>query len=771
MARGIDVGKFPAAGAIFFILYVIGSCQPSRYGDASHLQLFRRSVLDQKTRMITLGYDRSDYLAYDLKNMVPYQFWNGGVLWNGAVFNNIKTVQPASYGHIYWQLKDPSIYWRVMQEGRSISCQVQFEAYELVPQDQITFHYTLLFAGKEVMVKEIPAVYQHGDSVFYERNFSFGEVPANTRIYISGHPVDREMRIREGFKKIQTPGRPGEVTSGDGAQYWLDRSGCNTCHQMEESNIGPAYRQIAERYDREDEDLLIQSVVHGQTGKWGQAQMIPHPDMDERDIRNMVRYILSLVPDEKDQNRARETVQVETVAPKSPGFGAPLEAVHPSFDLISIRPETFRPRVGGMHLMDNGKLLISTWDSVGAVYQIMNLEDDDPESTEVKMIASGLAEPLGITTVDEKIFVLQKHELTQLIDTDGDDVTDQYVCICDDFMVTPDFHEFSYGLVHHQGKFYGGLGLAMRLMSSELQLEDRGTVFSVDMQGNFEIIARGLRQPNGIGVGPDDEIFVTENQGQWVPACKLIQVQRDHFYGCQFGTGDRFKDEKETLPAVYLPQDEIGNSPGQPVLLKQGPYAGQMIFGDVSHGGIKRAFLEKIDGEYQGCVFRFCQGLEAGINRLAIDDEGNIYTGGVGMNGGWAHKEHQFGLEKLKYNGNTTFEILALRINPSGFQVEFTSPLSRDIPFDRSKIKVAQWRYEATEKYGGPKIDEEELPIEKMEISDDRKIINLKIPGVKEGYVVYFYLDENLRDINQHRLWSGETWYTVKSLPEAAVPL
>jgi cytochrome c len=63
--------------------------------------------------------------------------------------------------------------------------------------------------------------------------------------------------------------------------------------------------------------------------------------------------------------------------------------------------------------------------------------------------------------------------------------------------------------------------------------------------------------------------------------------------------------------AIYLPEDEIANSPSQPILMQDGPYKGQMLHGDVTHGGIKRDFLEKINGEYQGAVFRFTQGLEA----------------------------------------------------------------------------------------------------------------------------------------------------------------
>lgn len=750
----------------FILLFAINSCQEKDRTEPLSLHLFRRSVLDQKPRMISLQYDSAHFLAYDLKNMLPYQFWTGGVLWNGAAFNNIKTIQPSSYGNIYRQWNDSIGHWKYVVNDQPVEFGIQFKSYEILKDSQIVFNYQLKSGDDLIEISEAPKIFSYGDSISYQRDFSVASNNPGVKVYFDETEVLNGSSLLMTFGREEAVDRPAEITSDNGAQYWLDRSGCNTCHQISEQNIGPAYLMIADRYDGTEEvrKMLMQNVRNGSTGKWGQAQMIPHPDLAGRDLQNMIRYILSLKPDDSPRKANSKTDLAGEVV-YHPGFGAPLDGIHPSFDLIKIRPENFKPRVAGMRFTDDGDLLVSTWDSLGAVYKISNLSSNDPNQIKIKMIASGLAEPLGIDVVEKDIYVMQKHELTQLIDRDGDGSIDVYACFNNDFGVTPDFHEFSYGLIHHQGKFYGSLGLAMRLMSSELQNEDRGTVFSVDDQGNFEILARGLRQPNGIGLGPEDEIFVTENQGQWVPACKLIQVERDHFYGCQFGTGDRFKEEIETIPAVYLPQDEIGNSPGEPILLKKGPYAGQMIFGDVTHGGIKRAFLEKINGVYQGCVFRFTQGMEAGINRIDLDKDGNIYAGGVGMNGGWAHKEHQFGLEKLAYNGKSTFEIHSINISPEGFVLNFSTPMSREINFDRSNIKISQWRYEATERYGGPKIDLQDLPVEGIIVSDDRKQVKLVVPHIKEGYVVYFLLDHKLIDENGQQLWTGESWYTVKSIP------
>src|SRR5690606_35340241 len=113
----------------------------------------------------------------------------------------------------------------------------------------------------------------------------------------------------------------------------------------------------------------------------------------------------------------------------------------------------------------------------------------------------------------------------------------------------------------------------------------------------------------------------------------------------------------ETPPVVWLPQDEIGISPTNTVPLDSEPYTGQMLHGDVTHGGLKRVFVGNIGGTLQGCVFRFAQGLEAGVNRTIWGPDGALYIGGIGNPGNWsqAGKLH-YGFQKLVPTGAVAFE-------------------------------------------------------------------------------------------------------------------
>ena len=83
-----------------------------------------------------------------------------------------------------------------------------------------------------------------------------------------------------------------------------------------------------------------------------------------------------------------------------------------------------------MDFLPDGGLVVSTWDSIGSVYLLRGVENNNAEEVIVKQIASGLHEPLGLKIVDGKIFVLQKQELTELIDHNGDEIIDEYRNIC-----------------------------------------------------------------------------------------------------------------------------------------------------------------------------------------------------------------------------------------------------------------------------------------------------------------------------------------------------
>jgi cytochrome c len=73
-------------------------------------------------------------------------------------------------------------------------------------------------------------------------------------------------------------------------------SDCLTCHKVDEKVTGPAYRQVAQKYEATDANIqmLAEKVKKGGSGVWGQAVMTPHDTLSLDDAKTMVKYILAL---------------------------------------------------------------------------------------------------------------------------------------------------------------------------------------------------------------------------------------------------------------------------------------------------------------------------------------------------------------------------------------------------------------------------------------------------------------------------------------------
>ncbi len=768
--------------SIFFItlILLVSACEKKTNIHQRPLEPWAfRSVLDMKPRMITLALDSNFYVAYDLASCTLYKAWKGGVSMEGTAYSDKKNVQPSSWGTDYLSASMQHFQWNVERGGKIEKSRIVSKGY-FFKDNQIHLKFMLILStGDTIRFEERPEYVENeaGDPGL-ERSFKMHAIPEG--ITVSLLSADTTLRLKNKemtqlityFKKLptQTPPRP-EAEYDHRGRYWMEKSDCLTCHEFDKKTVGPSFQDIAQKYPNEKTAVqyLTRKVKEGGSGVWGTTLMNPHHSLQENEIKVMLDYILSLKPIEKRDLPV--VVANQNVVLKEnikPGFGASLEGAHPSYDVFTLHKKDFKPRVGGLAFLPDGRLLVTTWDTMGGVYVLGGVETGDTAKITVKRIASGLAEPLGIEVVDGEIYVLQKHELTHLKDLDGDEIIDEYEAVCNSWGVSGDFHEFAFGLVFKDGYFYAALSMAMRLMSEEKQQPDRGKTIKINKDGSqYEWINYGLRTPNGIGLGVDNELFVTDNQGEWLPANKLIHVKKGEFLGMQWGLSDTLTTPpKMSPPAIWLPENEIGNSPSEPVLMRDGPYRGQMLHGDVTHGGIKRDFLEKINGEYQGAVFRFSQGLEAGVNRLRWGPDGALYVGGVGMVGGWSWKEKQFGLQKMKYNERLTFEMLAVRAKPAGFEIEFTDALDDQQEINPSDFFVQQWWYLSTANYGGPKMDLVKLNVNKMSVSSDRRRVLLQIDGLKKEHVVYFRIPEYLKSSGGQSLWSSEAWYTLNNIPE-----
>ncbi|WP_336924008.1 CBM35 domain-containing protein [Aquipuribacter sp. SD81] len=474
-------------------------------------------------------------------------------------------------------------------------------------------------------------------------------------------------------------------------------------------------------------------------------------------------------------------------ATDSPGDGLRLESVHPGYDLVDLRPEGFQPMVSGLDMTDDGQLLVLTSGAVspagypdeptpGEVFLMTGAETaDGPEDVTYTKIATDLVTPMGIDVVGDSIWVSEKYGLTELTpDTDGDGLMEHRTHAT--WPNGGNFHEFAFGLLHDEDYFYVSRSVAINnggATTNPQPGENPGTSIRIDREtGEVSLIAGGLRTPNGMGWGPDDSLLVMDNQGSWLPANKMVHIKQDRFFNHYTNPPGPFDDQPVTEPVVWIPQNEIGNSPTTPVMVEQGVYAGQMIFGDVTYGGLQRAFLEEVDGELQGAVFRYSAGLEAGVNRTIIAPDGTVYVGGIGEAGNWSEPgKLRYGLQKLVPNGGVPFDMQSMEVVEGGFEITYTEPLSAEaVEGIADAYELQQWRYIPTPSYGGPKIDEEPLFVDEATVSEDRTTVTLQIGGLEPGRVVHLRSPRPFASEAGDELWNTEAWYTLNSLPGYVAP-
>ncbi|MPV49484.1 DUF1080 domain-containing protein [Pseudactinotalea sp. HY160] len=467
------------------------------------------------------------------------------------------------------------------------------------------------------------------------------------------------------------------------------------------------------------------------------------------------------------------------------GDGMPLSTVNPNYELVDLRPEGFEPAVSALDFNADGDLVVVTSGNVspggwtddpysGEVYILEGAQGaDGPEDVTAVKVADELFNPMGVAVIGESIFVSERDGLTELTDPDGDGVYDQR----NQFATWPfgeNFHEFAFGLIYDEDYFYLSLSVAINQGGHSTvpqPASNRGTSIKVDRDtGEVTFVAGGLRTPNGIAWGPNEDVFVMDNQGDWLPSSKLVHIEQDRFFNHYMTPAGPFDDQPVTDPAVWIPQNDIGNSPSAPFLLEQGPFAGQMLFGDVTYGGLQRIFLEQVEGEYQGAVFRHSAGLEAGVNRTIVGPDGSIYVGGIGEAGNWGEAgKLRYGLQKLVPVGDDTFDMHEMRLTDDGFAITYTQPLSEETAASiADAYTLSQWRYVPTSSYGGPKIGEEILAVTGAEVSADRTTVNLTVDGLKPGRVVHLrspHMPQTFESADGQRLWNTEAWYTLNTLP------
>ncbi len=418
------------------------------------------------------------------------------------------------------------------------------------------------------------------------------------------------------------------------------------------------------------------------------------------------------------------------------------------------------------------------------------------------LFADGLHEPLGILVGEAagtpacrglELFVVQRPELTRIRDADGDGVAETYDTVCNRWGTSGNYHEYSYGPVRdREGNYWICLNLGHSnnvLGEMDSLAPYRGWVCRITPAGELVPWASGLRSPNGIGLSPDGDLFVAENQGGWVGTSELFHIEKGAFYGhpsslkwdpsspghaavtaaaAASGTvpGPETFDAFRKRPALLLEYGPMGRSPSQPVWDvtdgKFGPFAGQLFLGDQTQGILVRCAPEKVGGEMQGASFPFLGGFPSGVNRLAFAPDGSLAVGQTDR--GWASVGGQsFALHRVTWTGKVPMEIRTIALEKDGFTFEFTKPLDPATARDPAAWSVEHYRYLYRLAYGSPQVDTATTPVREVRVSADGRRATILLPALVPGRLYEFHLG-GIRSADGEEILHPTGYYTLNRL-------
>ncbi len=434
-------------------------------------------------------------------------------------------------------------------------------------------------------------------------------------------------------------------------------------------------------------------------------------------------------------------------------------------------PKGLDVQIGGLTFLPDGRL--------AACFHRGEVYTYNPKIKIWKLFADGLHEPLGIIAEDNHtLVVMQRPELTRLRDTDGDGEADHYQTISDDFGMTGNYHEFSFGPTRDKkGNYYIGLNLASSGASIRPEIRGefrhygisreqfyknhkagsgrmysatpyRGWIIKITPQQKTIPFASGFRSPNGVNFDMQGRLWATDNQGDWLGTSKLFHIKEGNFYGHPASlvwTKEWEKgrnplkvppaefDEKRTRAAVLFPQGSMANSPTQMLSDttkgKFGPFVGQLLVGEMNRPRIMRILVDEVADVTQGACLPFIDngGLRRGMHRFAFAPDGSLWVGQTHLS--WVGAN---GIQRISWTGKMPMSVLAMNLTNSGFKLSFTKPLSK---VTAENFAFQRYYYKYHQSYGSPQLGKELIKVTNLNLAPDRKSVSIDLEKLNPGYV------------------------------------
>jgi len=717
-------------------------------------QLFRMAPMTKSSRSLVVNLSKTLHLAFDTQNIRTHSVWRGkGLDLYGPCYHGGKRpfiCHPN--GDRLWG-NPPVNLW--MLDGDP-STRVHYTGFSRL-NNQVSLLYNVSKTGRRAEVRQ--SVYSANDAVV--RSYSLtrfkGEISHKAHIE-NGIPIDLNIPDVAAIQRKKDvlvcilKGK-GRLQSKSGAVKYSEEQfteeGSTAGNQFVKSESKMA--QIIFSALGNNKPLQFDLTTFSAPDKITAIKMARNWEQPLADVKSTQPHVRPANPKARRSFVLDPHYQVEALA-------------LPDISLFAT----------GMDWLSKNQLAICTY--TGEVWIVDNATGPVKEM-KFRRFARGMNEPMGLLVKDGKIHLGNKAELTRLSDTDNDGEADLFERVSSDWDYTGSYNSFSYGpVLDPKGNFV----LANAGHAGHWGARHMGWALRI-VPGSSKAVpfASGFREPNGIGTyGPDRDLFVADNQGAWIGACKLNHVQEGGFYGHPTSRPAPREEYsgRETLdpPAVWFPYKWVRSASGM-VEIKDnrfGPFQGQLLVGDFQNAVITRVQMEKVGGHWQGAVWPFLKGFHSGVNRMVMGADGALYVGG-GKVKAWAANAPAFhSLERVSYKGKTPFEVSSVKALADGFELTFTKPVDKESAEAIDGFDVWQYKNKFHKTYGSPEFDHNGKPdsftvinVNEAQVSKDKLKVRLRLDSWKAGYVTAVRgLDA--RSAMGEKLWHNTFYYTLNHIPK-----
>ena len=325
------------------------------------------------------------------------------------------------------------------------------------------------------------------------------------------------------------------------------------------------------------------------------------------------------------------------------------------------------------------------------------------------------------------------------------------------------------------GDFYFTKGSAI-WAGEQRRAAHNGTFLKLSRDGSkLEVLATGLRAPNGVGVGPAGELTCSDNQGNWTPTSCINLIRPGAFYGFHH-PGEPARADREP-PLAWIPH-AMDKSPGSQLWVpdddRWGPLRGCMIETSYDTSVLVVPYERLADAAgggaaAQGGVVKLPLKFASGVMRGRFNPaDGQLYV--CGLRGWSSGAAADACFDRVRYTGGPAYLPRGVRTRKRGLDVTFTAPLA-PASADPENVGAECYNVVRTEAYGSgerspadpSREGHDPVEVTAATLSADGLTLSLEMPGLRP--VTNLLLKFNL-DSADGTPFTAEMSYTVNAVPE-----